>query len=475
MAHNRGSGRGGRNRGPNRGHGSKKQQGSGSNAAIIQQVLPSLFNHADGFLDLSNLRTKFSGSNPTDRTFVMNLTRAICDQYRNVVSISLEGNNIRTLEPWRDLCQLPMLQNISLNNNDIRSLGELQHLSKAPQVTNLLIQRNPIEPKLSLEEIMAYVSHKMTSVRTVEGQPLPPGRLNLAPGLVHKIEHKSTAASGSMNRMNNASVTAFVRTFLTAYDARNSTLASMYHEFVHFSLSTMPTLPAPASSRHAMKGASKDSHASPQARATWQAYQSPVVNHGTTNAAMGPDEALRVGRQPVLELIGQLPRSQFAGESLQVEVVLRTVSGRGPTQQKPNLVTVLVEGKYLEQPKTSMGVTRMFSRTLVLAQTASSGQFMVTNDMLRLGEYQPKVTRELARQMTEAKAAPSTANPFVTQPQPAMEEIVRQLKTATGMRTVHCRELLEASKWDVGLTSANLEEFKRTQGGKIPDHMLGPD
>jgi hypothetical protein len=172
------------------GHQQQQEPNSQELQAILIEIIRERYNAQEKYLTFESLSTdqriQASGLSTYPPTKVFSALFICCEKVFEtpakrkdmVVSVSLRGNNLRTVQPVIALsATFPQLKNLDLSNNQLGDVGDIRFWRNSfRSLEHLIISDNPIDSKPQEKQKLArwYRSMKM-----MNGEPIQPNAMTL--------------------------------------------------------------------------------------------------------------------------------------------------------------------------------------------------------------------------------------------------------------------------------------------------------
>ncbi|KAJ2057173.1 nuclear mRNA export, poly(A)+RNA binding protein [Coemansia sp. S155-1] len=459
-------------------------QGSSStseSANIKDRLINLLQTRADmqgSSLDLSSLAQdniiKSIGADPLHDGKIFKAILVIAAQiYPSVVTISFADNGLRSLKPIVDLgVHFPGLRNLSLMNNMISDFRELDCLSSAGstaplgQLAELILVGNPArETELAQANGgLSYVDKVHQRFPTVSMLDMNPVTPRAQPGLAAEATNSGAAVKQLPfpteqlfveNQGIGDMAKAFLAGFFGLYDGNRGGLADIYDEAAQFSLMVDTSAPTNAFAQ---------TKAQSQKHVDLSVYIRISRNLVRVKSHMKRASALIVGRNAIMQAIGQLPATQhpvqdaqrFSFDAWQAEVP-------GAHGVPLTVAILVIHGEFTEtQSQSVISFDRVFALAPALPGSAAASigsPCVIVNDQLTLRRYNG-FHGWLAMPADPPAAAASGALA------PEQQEMARALQEQTGLNAEWTLKCLENYGWNYQLA---LSEFPQIRGTLPPE------
>jgi nuclear RNA export factor len=343
------------------------------------------------YLDLSNLNIKL-----TDKT-VTELLKIISN-YKTLKTISLQGNNLKSMKNWSKLNEMS-IENVSLKDNDIQHYAALFDFNNLKE---LILIGNPITNKFEYSKniknifpnlkLLDSVQFEEIEFKTTEIENLlPKTRLGFT-------DHKQTLQS----------TVEFLQNYYQLFDKNRKSLLEFYTDKSIFSVSIDSELKR-------SKG--------------WDDFDR---NLKTQKLNQQRHENLFIGGQKIVEAIQKLPGTthplnQSADEKLFLidcfQQGIELLIGSGDSV----FLYIFIHGYFVEKAKTGPE-KKSFSRTFVLVPGGVHG-VVVLNDTICIRDYSGNANWKNAVSLNEPLVQ-VTQNQPIQHPQLPNLETLQQYKLA---------------------------------------------
>ncbi|CEP01678.1 hypothetical protein PBRA_008620 [Plasmodiophora brassicae] len=312
---------------------------------LLQYVGSKFQHHPAAMLDLGGALQALTPHIPeadfNDKGFVDAICEIIAGNCRQVTSVRLDGNSIRSLAAFDGLFDAaPMLVNLSLADNKLESVDELDFLSGyAGQLGEIVLSGNPL-PTMSAAIQSHLVKMKFTSLRLINGIPAQ----QLIQFGVQRAVTKLPHLMGSS--FEPPQIEPLARSIIVKFfESHGDALYQFYADGAHFSLTVddvgLRSRYTPSRNLAKLSG--------------WGARQ----------------QALKRGKVDVAAALKALPTMHYMLSTFIADV----------TALSEQVLVIIVNGQFQETAGSSSS-TRDFTR--VLTMTLTPGGWLIANDHLHV-------------------------------------------------------------------------------------------
>lgn len=445
----------------------------------LKQFLITRFTAESKMLDLSRIADDPTLSNfgivantSTSSKLFLALMKLLTDEKMDVISVSLEGNKLRDITGITTLAQsFPKLRNLSLANNDIKRYKDLDAWSnknKLAELQELILTGNPIrEEEVAKNREIDYrseITKRFPSLKLLDGQAIAQGisfdigddsnpaasagRVQLPAPIVGGFYENETIQATAVN---------FLGQFFPAYDSDRTRLTPFYADNAIFSMSVNVSAPRKKS------GGAFASQA-------WQNYIHTSRNLTRITALDARVTRTNVGKQQIIQALKHLPVS---AHDLTDASLFCVDAWSFPTSEGNVHVQICVHGEFKENaPQTKQLTKRSFDRTFILGPAAEGqgvGGVVIKSDLFVLrpwGGHDAWHPTAEAQQTSSTPNAPpaSAANERPPNINDMQFEMLKQLRSQTGLNTYYAGMCLNQMKWDLSAALQVTLDLKSKNG-----------
>ncbi|KAI9205836.1 uncharacterized protein BJ171DRAFT_580486 [Polychytrium aggregatum] len=369
---------------------------SGSQTAIqkLTELINSRYDSANRYLNLDNITDQLKAIGQPDLSESSKLGPVLCKLFEQICpeveSISLAGNDIKTLQPFSTLpTRLPNLANLSFQNNKLFSYQNIDVLpgSQLRNLKHLILLGNPIRDKL-LSRPGGDLTYKsdikkiFPSLEFLDNEQLV-GEIRFDVGEEDTMESDLPFKSckGFMDSLGTSNVVQdFLPKFFSAFDSHRSELSNVYDNNALFSVSVNNHYPPTSKAFGSRAGGSGTEYFD-----TWWTFNRNLQRSKTTDKRI---PLLYQGTERIMCALNSLPAtrhplddtSKFVADAFQIA---------GPNGVP--MLFIQVHGEFCEiNPRDNKaGRNRSFDRTLYLVPSTPGSRphqagvpYAIINDLL---------------------------------------------------------------------------------------------
>jgi len=333
--------------------------------------------------------------------------------------LDLGSNNIINLYEFRNL-QLNDLFQISFASNQLKNVDDFDHLKQLPNLAHINIKNNPLalpnkKQAHSPDDIISIIRQKLPQLKRIND-------IGLAPTIRFATDIETTTLPKSLpycvpNEMQ-AFLAKFIEEFYRLFDTRGrGELHACYHDLCLFSLCITAMENTSIPIRHNTYG---------------------QLIHYSRNLQKVYDDnrrmsLLRHGKPAVLEFLRNIfPLTKHYGHSFRVDVI-STVNNRA---------VFAVNGLYREVDQTDNGPVRCFHRTFTCAQT-TAGVLIIADHILVTNATEAQISN-----MNNSLTTPSQTTNHPNTNVDIQNLMIHKFSQESGMNLAYSQLCLQENNWN---------------------------
>ncbi|KAK2947667.1 putative Nuclear RNA export factor 1 [Blattamonas nauphoetae] len=417
----------------------------------VYQYVQQAYNSNTKVLDLSNMfhhSTMQKGTRSIvdfgDAQFVKTLASAINAKAKEVHSLDLSGNQIRTLIHFQPFETIPTLRELNLGGNLIGRVSEVDYLSKI-KLTLLILDGNPLKQNIDPLHYFANVKAQLPFLTVLDDHQYPTGVIKTN----HELPPLRLFCGDSDEQVRD--IESFLQNFLIEYDNARQNLYPLYTPCSTFSLTD-------------------DSSTNVDSQQI--SYNGISRNISNVKALDQRRRRLFVGRDEIVQLFTQLPPTRHDYNS--IDVSLFTIPFYiGETKQTVDMANLRFDGAFedvhAKKPKH-------YSRTLLLV--GASDELIQKGIMYNVISDHLHIFNIAATRVTPSPIDPNAHGILppsdVVQPGDPQNaaEMIMEVHKGTNMQPYRCRDLLINTNWN--FEQAGILFTQMHQRNQIPADYFMP-
>eukprot|EP01083_Nonionella_stella_P104668 300332_1 len=283
----------------------------------------------------------------------------------DILSITFANNNIENLSAFSNLHQFaPKLQNLSLDANKISNIRELDYLKHFYSgLQQLILSNNPISTGCDQRIYHHEVKSRFFHLAKLDQSASPPIiKFGVSENVGKHIELNFQQES-QINPSIAKIVSEFMPKFFSFMDNRVSraSLTNCYAQSARFSVTLQRGDDPEAETKHAIK--------------TYDFVARNLLVDSESEVEQR-QRTMKFGSSDIVGILKRFPVMKHEFESMQVDATIVPTAAA-------QLMSVVVQGSFIEVDGSASQARRPFHRSMLLAQRA--GQILVVNDQLHLG------------------------------------------------------------------------------------------